>query len=130
MVVTAVCKTVAFGHCRFKSYLSQFFLVAMVSWRRKFFLTCPWRMLDSKGRLTMKMSKDNSDRDDRIGMVGLVMESNTGLFRVKIDGTENVVTCLPAGKIRQHKINIVVGDRVRVEMSPYDLTRGRIMFRL
>jgi len=72
----------------------------------------------------------DSDRDDRIGMTGMVVESNTGLFRVQIEGTEQIVTCQPAGKIRQHKINIVVGDRVKVEMSPYDLTRGRIMFRL
>jgi translation initiation factor IF-1 len=72
----------------------------------------------------------DSDRDDRLGMIGLVVESNTGLFRVQIEGAEQIVTCQPSGKIRQHKINIVVGDRVKIEMSPYDLTRGRIMFRL
>lgn len=70
------------------------------------------------------------ERDDKICMTGIVVESNTGLFRVKLDGGETIVTCKPSGKIRQHKINIVVSDRVKVEMSPYDLTRGRIMFRL
>ena len=72
----------------------------------------------------------NEDRDDKISMTGTVMNSNTGLFLVKIDGSDAIVTCKPSGKIRQHKINIVVNDRVKVEMSPYDLTRGRIMFRL
>lgn len=70
------------------------------------------------------------DRDDRIEITGVVVESNTGLFKVKIDNTEQLILALPSGKIRQHKINIVVGDRVKVEMSPYDLTRGRIMIRL
>jgi len=74
--------------------------------------------------------KTNEDRDDKVSMTGTVMNSNTGLFLVKIDGSEVIVTCKPSGKIRQHKINIVVNDRVKVEMSPYDLTRGRIMFRL
>jgi len=78
------------------------------------------------------MSKNNNeDRDDKISMTGSVIESNKGLFRIKLDGTTDaVVTCKPSGKIRQNKINIVVGDKVKVEMSPYDLTRGRIMFRL
>jgi translation initiation factor IF-1 len=71
-----------------------------------------------------------NDRDDKIGMTGVVVESNTGLFRVRLDGTDSIVTCLPSGKIRKNKINIVLGDKVKVEMSPYDLTKGRIMFRL
>lgn len=70
------------------------------------------------------------ERDDKVEMVGTVLENNTGLFRVKIDGTEQVITCLPSGKIRQYKINIVAGDKVRVELSPYDLTKGRISRRL
>jgi translation initiation factor IF-1 len=79
----------------------------------------------------MSNNNNNSgDRDDKIAMTGQVLESNKGLFRVRLDGTDNVVTCQPSGKIRQNKINIVVGDKVKIEMSPYDLTRGRIMFRL
>lgn len=74
---------------------------------------------------------NSDDREDRIAMTGEVVESNTGLFRVRLDGAgTSLVTCQPSGKIRQNKINIVVGDRVKVEMSPYDLTRGRIMYRL
>jgi translation initiation factor IF-1 len=75
--------------------------------------------------------KNRDDRDDRMSMTGEVISSNTGLFQVKLDGNgNNIITCLPSGKIRLHKINIVVGDRVKVEMSPYDLTRGRITVRL
>lgn len=70
------------------------------------------------------------ERDDKVEMVGLVLENNSGLFRVKIDGTDTVITCQPSGKIRQNKINIVAGDKVRVELSPYDLTKGRISRRL
>lgn len=70
------------------------------------------------------------ERDDKVEMTGVVLENNTGLFRVQIDGTEQVITCQPSGKIRQNKINIVAGDKVRVELSPYDLTRGRISRRL
>jgi len=51
-------------------------------------------------------------------------------FRVKIDSTETEVTCYTGGKLRQHRIRLVAGDRVRVEMTPYDLTKGRISFRL
>ncbi|HZE87653.1 MAG TPA: translation initiation factor IF-1 [Methylomirabilota bacterium] len=50
------------------------------------------------------------------------------LFRVKLDdGT--IVLCHLSGKMRMHFIKILPGDKVKIEMTPYDLTRGRIMFR-
>ena len=49
-------------------------------------------------------------------------------FRVKLDN-ECVVMCHVAGKMRKHFIRIVPGDRVIVEISPYDLNRGRIVYR-
>jgi translation initiation factor IF-1 len=61
---------------------------------------------------------------------GIVKESlpNT-LFRVELsDG--NIVLCHLSGKMRMHFIKILPGDRVRVEMTPYDKTKGRITFRL
>jgi len=61
---------------------------------------------------------------------GVVKESlpNT-LFRVELaDG--NIILCHLAGKMRMHFIKILPGDRVRVEMTPYDNTKGRITFRL
>ena len=48
------------------------------------------------------------------------------MFRVKIDDTENVVIGVISGKMRQHNIKILLGDRVEIEFSPYDVTRGRI----
>ena len=49
-------------------------------------------------------------------------------FRVQLDGGHSVIAHV-AGKMRKHFIRIVPGDRVRVELSPYDLTKGRITFR-
>ena len=48
------------------------------------------------------------------------------MFRVKIDGTENVVIGVISGKMRQHNIKILLGDAVEIEFSPYDVSRGRI----
>ena len=47
-------------------------------------------------------------------------------FRVRIDETEAVVLGVISGKMRQHNIKILLGDRVEIEFSPYDVTRGRI----
>jgi translation initiation factor IF-1 len=50
-------------------------------------------------------------------------------FKVVLENGHNVI-CYTGGKMRQHKIRLVQGDRVRIEMTPYDLTKGRIMFRI
>lgn len=49
-------------------------------------------------------------------------------FRVTVEGGHDVLTTL-GGKMRQHRIRVLAGDYVRVEVSPYDLTRGRITVR-
>ena len=51
------------------------------------------------------------------------------MFKVELDN-EHVVTCYTGGKMRQFRIRLVQGDRVRVEMTPYDLEKGRIIRRL
>ena len=51
-----------------------------------------------------------------------------GNFRVKLDNDHEVLA-YTAGKMRKFRIRSVVGDRVHVEMTPYDLTKGRIVFR-
>jgi len=51
------------------------------------------------------------------------------LFRVRLDAGEHEVLAQVSGKIRKHSIRILLGDRVSVEMSPYDLSRGRITYR-
>lgn len=48
------------------------------------------------------------------------------MFKVRIEDTENVVLGVISGKMRQHNIKILLGDRVEIEFSPYDVSRGRI----
>jgi translation initiation factor IF-1 len=50
------------------------------------------------------------------------------MFRVKLDN-EHEILAHTAGKMRKHRIRVLVGDHVTVEMTPYDLTKGRIIFR-
>lgn len=50
-------------------------------------------------------------------------------FKVQLDQGQTIL-CYTAGKMRQYKIRLVQGDRVQVEMTPYDLTRGRITYRV
>lgn len=50
------------------------------------------------------------------------------LFKIRLDDGKEIIAHL-AGKLRMYKIRILPGDRVTVEMSPYDLTRGRIIYR-
>jgi|TARA_B110000503_G_scaffold106598_1_gene159213 translation initiation factor IF-1 len=51
------------------------------------------------------------------------------MFKVKLDN-EHIVICYTGGKMRQFKIRLVQGDRVKIEMTPYDLNKGRIIFRI
>lgn len=54
----------------------------------------------------------------------------SSMYRVKLDDIQAIVTCYTGGKLKQNKIKIILGDRVKVEMSPYDLTKGRVIYRL
>lgn len=61
---------------------------------------------------------------------GLVIENLPGSF-FNVELTNGVVIrCTISGKMRSHNIRLLVGDKVKVEMSPYDLTKGRITFRM
>lgn len=68
-------------------------------------------------------------KEEAIPMEGTVVEAlpNT-TFKVDLDNGHQI-TAHAAGKIRKFRIRIVPGDRVQVEVSPYDLTRGRIVYR-
>jgi len=67
--------------------------------------------------------------DDKIRAEGVVVEALPGTqFRVRLDNGHEVLAYL-SGKMRKHYIRILLGDRVTMEMSPYDLTRARITFR-
>jgi len=69
-------------------------------------------------------------RDDLIPAEGLVVDKlPNAFFKVQLDGTEHIVLAQISGKMRKHYIRILPGDRVSVELSPYDLTRGRITYR-
>ncbi len=68
-------------------------------------------------------------RDDAIEMEGTVIEPlPNAMFRVELDNGHKVLAHI-SGKMRMHYIRILPGDRVVVELSPYDLTRGRITYR-
>jgi translation initiation factor IF-1 len=68
-------------------------------------------------------------KEETIEFEGVVNEvlPNT-IFRVQLSN-DHEITAYASGKMRKHRIRILAGDRVTVEMSPYDLTRGRISFR-
>ena len=68
-------------------------------------------------------------KDDVIEVIGTVVEPlPNAMFRVKLD-TEHEVLAHVSGKMRMYYIKILPGDRVRMELSPYDLSRGRITYR-
>jgi translation initiation factor IF-1 len=70
-------------------------------------------------------------KDDIIELTGTVEEVLPGnMFRVKVDNMSATLLCYMGGKLKQHKIRIILGDNVKIEVSPYDLTKGRVTYRL
>jgi translation initiation factor IF-1 len=68
-------------------------------------------------------------KEEKIDMEGTVIEALPATqFRVQLDNGHEILAYL-SGKMRRYYIRILLGDRVRVELSPYDLTRGRIVYR-
>lgn len=66
-------------------------------------------------------------KEEGIKLEGEVIEVlPNAMFRVQIDGWENPIMGIISGKMRMHNIKILLGDRVEVEVSTYDLTKGRI----
>ena len=69
-------------------------------------------------------------KDDLIPAEGTSIDKQpNAFFKVQLENTDHVVLAVISGKMRKNRIRILVGDRVSVEMSPYDLTRGRITYR-
>lgn len=67
--------------------------------------------------------------EDKIQLEGTIVEALPATqFRVKLDNGHEVLAYL-SGRMRKYYIRILLGDRVRVEVSPYDLSRGRIVYR-
>jgi translation initiation factor IF-1 len=68
-------------------------------------------------------------KEDMIEFSGMVTELlPNAMFRVKLDN-EHVILAHTSGKMRKNRIRVLAGDRVNVEMTPYDLSKGRITFR-
>lgn len=80
------------------------------------------------------MSKTNvpaNENDNKVEMIGVVKSVNKDFFNVEVKTGDTIHKCIckPAGKLRKHSIFILVGDNVRIECSPYDLSKGRIVHR-
>jgi translation initiation factor IF-1 len=68
-------------------------------------------------------------KDDAIVLEGTIIESlPNAMFRVELENSHKVLAHI-SGKMRMHYIRILPGDKVQVELTPYDLTRGRITYR-
>ncbi len=79
---------------------------------------------------TKNSRKRGTMSKDVIEIEGTIIESMpNAMFRVKLENDHEILAHI-SGKIRKNFIRILPGDKVKVEMTPYDLTRGRITFRL
>lgn len=68
-------------------------------------------------------------KEEKIEVEGTVIEAlPNAMFRVQLDKGHRILAHI-SGKMRMHFIKILAGDKVKVELSPYDLTRGRIVYR-
>mgnify|MGYP002022422425 FL=1 len=71
----------------------------------------------------------NMTKEESIEVEGTVLEPlPNAMFRVELDNGHKILAHI-SGKMRMHFIRILVGDKVKVQLSPYDLTRGRITYR-
>lgn len=68
-------------------------------------------------------------KDDILEFDGVVEEVlPNAMFRVRVNDNY-ITTCTISGRMRQHRIQILLGDRVKIEVSTYDLTKGRVTYR-
>ena len=76
-----------------------------------------------------RVERDLAKQEDKIEVEGEITEAlPSTMFRVQVEGGQSVLATI-SGKMRKHYIRILPGDKVKVELSPYDLTRGRITYR-
>lgn len=68
------------------------------------------------------------EKEQKIEVEGEVSEALRGVFRVRLDNGHEALA-YTGGRLKRYRIRILPGDRVRLELSPYDLTRGRIVYR-
>lgn len=80
--------------------------------------------------ISVRLAKRGNMSKDVIEFEGTIIESlPNAMFRVKLENDHEILAHI-SGKIRKNFIRILPGDKVRVEMTPYDLTKGRITYRL
>jgi translation initiation factor IF-1 len=81
------------------------------------------------GRNNKRDNSNQNTKEEKMEMEGSVIEAlPNAMFKVALDGGIEILATV-SGKIRINNIRILPGDRVEVELSPYDLTKGRITFR-
>lgn len=69
-------------------------------------------------------------KEDLIEVAGLIVDKQpNAFFKVQVNNSEHIVLATISGRMRRNRIRILIGDRVDLEMSPYDLTKGRITYR-
>lgn len=84
----------------------------------------------SRGRFSAPKKAQKDDEEKAVEVDGEISSVLAGtMFRVKLESGHEVLAHI-SGKMRKRFIRLVVGDRVKMEMSPYDLTKARIVFRL
>ena len=91
---------------------------------------CPPNVAESAPPGRLQTATGSMAKDDQIEMEGTVLDTlpNT-MFRVKLENG-HIVTAHISGRMRKNYIRILTGDKVKVEMTPYDLTKGRITYRM
>jgi translation initiation factor IF-1 len=76
------------------------------------------------------LRRTNVSKEELVHLDGeVILIAKGGNFRVKLDTNQHEVLAKLAGKVRRHRIRVVLGDRVTVAVSPYDPTRGFIVYR-
>jgi translation initiation factor IF-1 len=107
---------------------SSGFRVVIISSPGPVYLDCLNSKLETRNPKLLK--EHLLANDDLIPAEGVIIDKQpNAFFKVQLDNSTHVVLAAISGKMRKNRIRILVGDRVSVEMSPYDLSRGRITYR-
>lgn len=98
-------------------------------YRLRFFITTIFHNKKNPGQSTEKSEKFESMAEETITLDGKITDTlPNAMFRVELENGHTVLAYL-SGKMRKYYIRVLLGDKVKVEMSPYDLTKGRITYR-
>ncbi len=101
----------------------------LLSFRNRVITTLFLVCRNFESNIKSRTKNERKKKKKLVDVLGLVTNNlSNGKFRVKLENGVQVIAHL-SGKIRQNRIKIVVGDKVTVELSPYDLTKGRIVYR-